>query len=139
MSWGYMFFAPTRLPLTPAALSEETVHSFTDAAKVQATLSAHLPRLAWTPDPEGCLARGTVSEDDADYEFSIRSYDGTAGSGAPSSSSEARQLIVKLRCSGRIDSAPFAQRLCDATGWIAFDDRVDLFQPHHPPVFAGGG
>jgi hypothetical protein len=34
---------------------------------VQAALSAHLPRLAWTPDPEDVLARGTVTEGDALY------------------------------------------------------------------------
>ncbi|MFL5606286.1 MAG: hypothetical protein ACJ8AD_07565 [Gemmatimonadaceae bacterium] len=51
---------------------------------------------------------------------------------------EAPNLIVSMRCSGRIDSVPFVQRLLDATGWIAFDDRAYLFQPHQPPVPGGG-
>ena len=37
------------------------------------------------------------------------------------------------------EGEPFAQRLCDATGWIAFDDRAYLFQPNLPPMSGGGG
>lgn len=121
MSKSYLFFAPMQLPLTTDLLSDETVQSFTDVASVQATLSAHLPALAWDPSPDGALAHGTVTEGDALYEFSIRLY-------------EPPSLLVSLRSSGRVDSASFVQRLCDATGWIAFDDRPRCFQPHHPPM-----
>ena len=126
MSWSYLFLAPTTLPLTPATLSEETTRSFTDADAVRAALDAHLPHLAWAADPDGALARGVAIEDGVHYEFVIRPEEPPA-------------LIVSMRTSGRADSAPFVQRLCDATGWIAFDDRVYLFQPHQPPVPAGGG
>ena len=137
MSWGYMFFAPVRLPLMPAELSEETVHSFTDADTVKAALSRAIEDLAWDDEPEFGLATGSAIDEGARYEFSVMRYVPQADA-APANGGD-RTLIVKLRCSGRIDSAPFAQRLCDATGWIAFDDRAYLFQPHHPPMPGGAG
>jgi hypothetical protein len=106
---------------------------------VKAALGTHLPALTWDPDPEGALASGSVAVDDAHYEFSVREYQPPAEPNAPARPAGQRTLIVALRCSGRIDSVPFAQRLCDATGWIAFDDRVHLFQPHRPPMPGGGG
>jgi hypothetical protein len=139
MSWGYMFYSPTRLPLLPAELSEETVHSFTDVEMVKATLGTHLPALTWDPDPEGALASGSVIDHDAQYEFTVRVYEPPAGTPEPARADGRPSLIVAVRCSGRIESAPFAQRLCDATGWIAFDDRVYLFQPHRSPMPGGGG
>jgi hypothetical protein len=120
VSKSYLFFMPTQLPLMTELLSADTVRSFTDAASVQAALSAHLPTLAWDPSPEGALAHGTATDGSMVYEFSIREH-------APA-------LLVGLRASGRVDSVPFVQRLCDATGWVAFDDRPRCFQPHHPPI-----
>jgi hypothetical protein len=136
VSKTYLFFAPTRLPLMTDLLSDETVRSFTDATSVQATLRTHLPDLAWDPSPEGALARGTVAAGDVLYEFSIRVYVPAAGSTASSNTAatDAPSLLVSLRSSGRVDSASFVQRLCDATGWIAFDDRPRCFQPHHPSI-----
>ena len=129
MSWGYMFFPPKQLPLTADALSEETVGAFTDADAVRAVISAHLPDLAWSAAEPPMRFRGTATEDDAKYEFTIMDHETASG----------QSLIVSIRCSGRIDSAPFAQRVCDATGWIAFDDRAYLFQPNRPPVPGGRG
>ena len=137
MSWGYMFFSPARLPLAPADLSEATVRSFTDVELVRAELSARLTKLAWDAKPRSGLATGAVTEEGATYEFGIMRHEPPREADAPGDAEPV--LIVKLRCSGRIDSAPFAQRLCDATGWIAFDDRAYLFQPHRPPVPAGSG
>jgi len=126
MSWGYTFFPPKALPLTHEMLSEETVGTFTpdDLDSVKETISAHLPQITWTPGEGVVYARGTVTEDDADFEFTLLDQE----------SASTPTLIVGVRCSGRIESEPFAQRLCDATGWIAFDDRVYLFQPNLPPM-----
>jgi hypothetical protein len=121
LSKSYLFFTPARLPLTTGQLGDETVRSFTDLASVRATLGTHLPDIVWQPAPVDALAHGTVSDGDALYEFAVRAY-------------EPPSLIVSLRSSGRVDSAPFVQRLCDATGWVAFDDRPRCFQPHHPPI-----
>jgi hypothetical protein len=136
VSTTYLFFAPAQLPLTTDLLSDETVRSFTDVTSVQATLSTHLPALAWDASPEGALAHGTVSDDGALYELSIRAYVPPAGSTASpdTAAGDAPSLLVSLRSSLRVDSASFVQRLCDATGWIAFDDRPRCFQPHHPPI-----
>jgi hypothetical protein len=131
MSWGYTFFPPKQLPLTPEALSDETVGTFVpdDLHAVQTAIAAHLPQIAWTPGDGVVFARGKVTEDDADFEFTLLDQEDAS---TPT-------LIVGVRCSGRIDSEPFAQRLCDATGWIAFDDRAYLFQPNLPPMSGGGG
>ena len=137
MSISYTFFSPAQLPLTPASQGEETARSFTDLAAVQEALGAHLPRLAWEAAPEFALARGTVTEDEVPFEFSVIAFDDGAASDERVEDADAT-LVVSLRCSGRVDSAPFVQRLCDASGWIAFDDRFYLFQPHQPPVPAGG-
>ena len=137
MSRSYLFFAPAKLPLAVDDLSAETTRCFTDVAAVRATLDAHLPGLAWDESPEGALARGTVSDGDALHELAVLPYEAPAESGARPAG--APDLIVSLRASGRVDSASFVQRLCDAAGWVAFDDRVYCFQPHRPPVFAGGG
>lgn len=126
MSRSYLFFAPLHLPLTPAALSEETVRGFTDRAEVQTMLGAHMPELAWNAGSGDALASAVVMQDDTPYEFTISCFTND-------------ELIVALRCSGRVNSEPFVQRICDATGWIAFDDRPFLFQPHRPPVEAGHG
>jgi len=131
MSWGYTFLPPNVLPLTPDMLSEKTVGTFRhdDLVAVQAAIGAHLPQVAWTLGEGVVFARGKVTEDDADFEFTLLDQ----------VSASTPTLIVGVRCSGRIDSEPFAQRLCDATGWIAFDDRAYLFQPNRPPMPGGGG
>jgi hypothetical protein len=139
MSWSYLFFKPTQVPQSPDDLGEENAFSFSEAAEVQAVLSAHLPHLTWAPDPEGVLARGRVTEDDAEYNFNVMFHEDPAKPDAPAGPAEAPKLVVGMHCSGRIDSASFVQCLCDATGWIALDDRVYLFQPHHAPVPGGGG
>jgi len=132
LSRSYLFFSPAKLPLAVEDLSAETTRSFTDVAAVRATLGAHLPGLAWDASPAYGLASGRVSDGDALYEFSVMPHEAPAESGAA-------DLIVSLRSSGRVDSASFVQRLCDAAGWVAFDDRFHCFQPHRPPMFAGGG
>lgn len=134
MSLSYLFFTPARLPLAPEMVTEEIVRHLADVAAVRATLSAHLPRLAWEEDPEDALARGTVLDGDATYEL----YVAPAPEHTPSeSASESPELMVCLRSSGRVDSASFVQRICDATGWVAFDDRPYCFQPHRPPMSFG--
>jgi hypothetical protein len=128
MSWSYTFFPPKELPLTHDTLSEQTVGTFTDADAVRDVIGAELPTVAWVPGEGEVLFRGSVTDAGDLYELTIMNH---AEASEPT-------LIVSMRCSGRIDSAPFAQRLCDATGWIAFDDRAYLFQPLRPPM-AGGG
>jgi hypothetical protein len=128
VSWSYTFFPPRELPLTHEKLSEETVGAFVDADAVRDVIDAAIPNVEWTPGEGEVRIRGRAFDGDELYELTIMNH------------AEAKKptLIVSMRCSGRIDSAPFAQRLCDATGWIAFDDRVYLFQPLRPPL-AGGG
>jgi hypothetical protein len=128
MSRTYLFFTPAELPLTTEMVSDRTVLSFTDQASVQAILETHLPELEWRPALEHALAVGTVTDDGAIYEFYVaHAPEGTAPPGAPT-------LIVSLRSSGRVDSESFVQRLVDATGWVAFDDRPRCFQPYQPPM-----
>jgi len=126
MSWGYTFLPPKQLPLTHDLLSDETAGTFTpeELDSVKSAIATHLPGIAWTPGEGVVYARGKVTEDDADFEFTLLDQEGAS---TPT-------LIVGVRCSGRINSEPFAQRLCDATGWIAFDDRAYLFQPNLPPM-----
>jgi hypothetical protein len=124
-----MFFPPKELPLTHEMLSEERVGTFVDADAVREVIDASLPNVEWTPGEGEVRARGRVSDGEDSYEFVIMDH---VAATTPT-------LIVSMRCSGRIDSAPFAQRLCDATGWIAFDDRAYLFQPFRPPMAGGGG
>jgi hypothetical protein len=126
MSWGYTFLPPKQLPLTHEMLSDETVGTFTpdDLDAVKATIAAHLPGITWTPGEGVVHARGEAKDDGEDFEFTLLDQE----------SASTPTLIVGVRCSGRIDSEPFAQRMCDATGWIAFDDRAYLFQPNLPPM-----
>jgi hypothetical protein len=128
VSWSYTFFPPKQLPLTPESLSEETVGTFSDLDAVRATIDAGVPGVQWVPGEGEVRLRGSVSDGEDHYELTVMNH------------AEAKEptLIVSMRCSGRIDSVPFAQRVCDATGWIAFDDRTYLFQPHLPPMSGGG-
>lgn len=125
MSRSYLFFAPRELPLTTDALSAETVHPFASLETVRDALDTALPDLVWSPAaPEGVLAFGTVMRDEAPHEFSLQ----------PDATDPAAGLVLALRCSGRVDSGAFVQSLCDATGWVAFDDHPWCFQPHRPPM-----
>lgn len=128
MSWTYAFFPPNELPLTHETLSEQTVGAFTDADAVRDVIDANLPNVVWTPGDGDVRFRGRVRVESDDYEFTIMDH---VEATTPT-------LIVSMRCSGRIDSIPFAQRLCDATGWIAFDDRAYLFQPLRAPMPGSG-
>lgn len=125
MSRSYLFLAPQALPLTPEQLSEETVRPFPSPDLVRAGLATALPDLVWSDaTPDGTLAFGVATRDRAPYECSVRP-DATAPDGG---------VVLSVRCSGRVDSAAFIQALCDATGWVAFDDRPQCFQPHRPPM-----
>jgi hypothetical protein len=124
MSWSYTFFPPRELPVTHETLSEETVGTFVDPVAVREVIDASLPNVEWTPGEPPVHVRGRVFDGEDLYEFTIMDHV-EATEPTP---------IVSMRCSGRIDSIPFAQRLCDATGWIAFDDRAYLFQPLRPPM-----
>lgn len=127
MSRSYLFFAPSVLPLATDDLSEETVRPFASSAAVREALDRLFDDLAWEPaPPEGVPLHGTVVRDEAPYEFSVSpALPGASGAGGVS---------LGLRCSGRVDSEAFVQRICDATGWVAFDDRPRCFQPHRPPM-----
>ena len=129
MSWSYTFFPPKELPLTHETLSEETVGTFADLDAVRATIDSSLPGVEWAPGEGEMRLRGQVSDGEDEYELCIMNH----------AEADEPTLIVSIRCSGRIDSAPFAQRVCDATGWIAFDERTYLFQPFRPAMGAGAG
>lgn len=93
--------------------------------------------MTWAADSGPRLAHGTVTDDGEHYEVNVSHFDPSAQPGADANAAGEPSLIVSVRCSGRIDSAPFAQKLFDAAGWIAFDYRAYLFQPHQPPMPGG--
>ncbi|MEW5931033.1 MAG: hypothetical protein AB1941_26515 [Gemmatimonadota bacterium] len=113
MAYRYLFFRPARLPLTPEELSADTVLELDDGAEVRASLDRALPGIAWTGD-----GQGRTDVNGQWMEFFYAPGEGT----------------LSLRCSLRADYGPIVQRLCDATGWIAFDERPRCYQPHRPPM-----
>ena len=113
MAYTYLFFEPKRLPLSPDELGLDTVVPLTDLDAVKAALATVMPALEWLP--EG-WARGETPEGQW-LEFSVAAG-GTLG----------------MRCSLRADYRAHVQRLCDALGWVAVDERPFCFQPHREPV-----
>lgn len=115
MAYTYLFFRPLRLPLDAAELGSDTVLPLDDAGLVRASLDRVLPGLDWQGPTE---ARVTV--DGLWMEWRL---DPQAGA-------------LSLRCSLRHDYRAIVQRLCDQTGWIAFDQEPWCYQPHRPPMRA---
>lgn len=131
MSVSYLFMEPLTLPVTAEALGEDTVRNFTDAAAVRESLGTVFPDITWRSDPATASDLAQVLEDGVTYEFSL--LDTRTEAGAAAGGGDVG-LVVSLRCSGRVDSVPFVQRLCDQLGWLAFDQQVLMYQPHHAPV-----
>ena len=113
MAYSYFFFEPARLPLASDELSEATVRPLDDAAAVQAALSRLLPAIVWDEDQTG-----RMQADEGWVEFQLPASEGT----------------LSMRCSLRADYSALVQRLCDQSGWLAFDERSQCFQPGRPPI-----
>lgn len=113
MAYTYLFFKPRRLPLAPAELGHDTVDVLIDAGAVRTALNAVMPMLQWQPDGS---ARGESAAGNW-LEFSVH-----AGS------------TLAMRCSLRADYSAEVQRICDALGWLAVDEKPRCFQPHLPPI-----
>jgi hypothetical protein len=110
----YMFFRPSRLPLEAHELSEETVLSLRDREQVRADLERLVPGIQWVNEEEG---RATVDGRWLEFTLPPGAIDG-----------------LSLRCSLRADYTDLVQGLCDALGWVAFDERPMCYQPHRPPM-----
>ena len=115
MSQGFMFFRPTRLPLMTEELSEQTVVALTDPAHIRACLDLHFGTIAWEDERHGRTEAGGRW-----VEITVHDEPGLPG--------------LALRCSMRADYADVVQALCDRFGWVAFDERPALYQPHRPPM-----
>lgn len=113
MAKSYIFLKPRHLPLVAEKLDRASVTPI-DADEVVACLRQALPSLTWSSptDASGETDSGWV-------EFS------QPGQGADRS--------LTLRCSLRSDYEPLVQNLCDQFGWVAFDEKPLLFQPHRSP------
>jgi hypothetical protein len=118
MAYTYLFFEPARLPLRSDELGETTVRPLNDANAVQATLTRILPAIEWIEEDGRLLGRTQV---DAGWvEFWLP---------APGHS-------LSMRCSLRADYSADVQRLCDQSGWLAFDQRPMCLQPGQAPMRA---
>ena len=112
-----MFFRPARLPLTLDDLSEETVLPLTDPTQIRASLEQFFGTIEWEDE-----RYGRTEADGRWVEITVHDKPGLPG--------------LSLRCSLRADYGDVAQGLCDRFGWVAFDDRPRLYQPHQPPLQA---
>jgi hypothetical protein len=115
MAYTYLFFRPSRLPLATHELSEQTVLDLQDPIAVRAELDRVLPDIEWIDALSG---RTTV--EGQWLEFRLPGEDRT----------------LSLRCSLRADYARIVQKLCDDTGWLAFDQTPLCYQPNHEPIRA---
>jgi hypothetical protein len=115
MAYTYLFFQPTKLPLTPEELDGDTVQPLADADAVRRALSGLYPELVWE-SPEA----GRLTLDGRWLEFSLVPEVGT----------------LSLRCSLRADYRDVVQRLCDELGWLAFDEMPLCYQPGRSPMDA---
>lgn len=116
MAYTYLFFEPARLPLKSHELDETTVRTLDDANAVQATLTCLLPAIEWIEEDGRLLGRAQV--DAGSVEFWLPAPGHT----------------LSMRCSLRADHSADVQRLCDQSGWLAFDQQPLCFQPGHTPI-----
>lgn len=114
MARTYSFYRPARLPLETHELSRETVLPLCDPDEIRSGLQGVVPGLAWR---DGHEANAIVSGRWLEFQLP-HGEDGT----------------LSLRCSLRADHSDIVQALCDALGWLAFDERPMCFQPHRAPM-----
>lgn len=117
MAYSYLFFRPARLPLASADLSESTVLPFVDAEQVRASLERHVPGVQWESATEG------RAEMDG-WWLELRVLEDRGG------------VCLSMRCSLRHDYRDVVQGICDACGWLAFDQTPECYQPHLAPMRA---
>jgi hypothetical protein len=113
MSKTYLFFKAARLPLEADALDETTVLPLDDQAVIRSALADIPVVVDWDKD-----GLGRVQLDGKVIEFQLPSPGGT----------------LSMHCSLRTDVAADIQRLCDKTGWLAFDEEPLCYQPHRPAM-----
>lgn len=116
MARTYLFFRPTRLPLGSNDLDADTVLSLFAEPQVRVTIEQALPGLAWRTETVG-----TVTVEGNWYEVHL-----------PATADQ----TVSLRCSLRAEHAAIVQRICNLTGWLAFDEQPMCFQPYEAPMRA---
>jgi hypothetical protein len=117
MAYLYLFFEPTRLPLASHELGEDTVRTLNDASAAQATLTRILPAIEWVEADGRLLGRAQV---DAGWvEF-----------GLPAGPAD----TLSMRCSLRADYSADVQRVCDQSGWLAFDEQPQCYQAGQAPM-----
>jgi hypothetical protein len=117
MSYTYLFVRPAKLPLDTSELSELTVLPLSDAEGIRASLERHVPGLRWDS--------ATDARADVDGRWlELRLPEADDGD------------TLAMRCSLRHDYADIVQRLCDACGWVAFDQTPRCYQPHREPIAA---
>ena len=113
MSRSFMFFRPSRLPLTPEELSEETVQRLTGMPEIRASLDRHFGTIEWVDE-----RHGRTDADGRWVELTVNDDPALPG--------------LSLRCSMRMEYGDVVQALCDRFGWVAFDETPALYQPGQP-------
>lgn len=116
MAYTYLFFEPAHLPLASQELSEATVLTLDDANAVRTTLTRLLPTLKWIEEDDRLLGRTQVNA--GWVEFCLPALGHT----------------LSMRCSLRADYSADVQRLCDQSGWLAFDQQPMCLQPGQAPI-----
>ena len=118
MSHSYLFHLPRRLPLDhpdfgPDYAANIPSGPFTDRDTLERELTQLFPDARWEGDSASAMT-------DAGWvEPRLFEHEG---------------LYWSLRCSLRNDYDALVQAICDRMGWIAFDERQRLFQPHRSPI-----
>jgi hypothetical protein len=116
MAYSYLFFEPTRLPLASHELGEATVRTLDDAGAVQATLTRIFPAVEWAEADGRRLGRTQLDAGWAEFWLPAPGH------------------TLSMRCSLRADYLADVQRLCDQSGWLAFDERPMCLQPGQAPI-----
>jgi hypothetical protein len=121
MAYTYLFFKPSRLPLTVQDLSEETTLLLNDVEAIREALARAVAEIEWVDQRVG-PPMGKAETDGRWLKFLLPADD---------------RGTLSLRCSLRADYRAFVQGLCDKLGWLAFDERAMCYQPHREPFHAG--
>lgn len=114
MARTYLFFQPSRLPLASNELDATTVLGLAAEPRVKSAIEQALPGLSWQTN-----SFGRASLQGNWYEVHLP---------------ETAEQTLSLRCSLRTEASSIVQRICDLTGWLAFDEHPMCFQPNKAPM-----